>query len=1076
MLHRVLIAPVLCLMLPGASALAGSLDGRAAEILKATGVKGGLIVHVGCGDGRLTAELGAGESFLVHGLETQAEDVAKAREHIRSQGLYGKVSVDRFDGKRLPYVDGLVNLLVCSDLADVPMAEVMRVLAPLGVAYIESNGAWTKTVKPWPEAIDQWTHFLHGADNNAVARDRVVGPPAQVQWTAGPRWSRGHDVTPSVFAPVSAGGRLFYVLDEGPLCVIDKRLPEKHALVARDAFNGVVLWRRPIADWYSSRVIWGHIPIHSQRRLVAAKDCVYATLGLQAPVTALDAATGAVIREYEGTERTSEIVCDSGTLALVIRDEQPLDGLLAGRDGKRFRQAYAGPKGGGEALMAVRADTGECLWRAQRHCLPLTLAVSGRRVFFAEHENVVCLDLDSGQEIWSQPCPARTLVVHDGVVLTAPGRSVPARTIEVTALAADDGHPLWTAKGDCLPSFHLFFSPIDLFVVRGLLWGLAENLEWNDKPGSGNLLGLDLASGEVRARIPLAGSFTPGHHVRCYKGKATERFLLFNKRGIEFLDIASEGAAQQYRWIRGACRYGILPCNGLVYAPSHACACYPGAKLDGFYALAPASAESKGRSDRRPRVPKPGIEEDNRLERGPAYAAHVGQQSKVADPGDWPTYRHDGRRSGSTLATVAPNLKLAWQNQLGGKLSAPVVADGRVFVAGVDCHAVYCLDAKHGQTLWQYTAGARIDSPPTVSRGRVLFGCRDGWVYCVRASDGALAWRFRAAPLERSVGAFGQLESAWPVHGSVLVEDGTVYFAAGRSSFLEGGIRLFGLDVASGDVRYETTLGKPGPPASEGTISATRMPGAVPDILSGDGPYVYMRHVRLNRDLSDRLDAAALSWGVKDESHLLAGSGFLDDSLFSRTVWKYGIRVDRSQMLVLDGKTVYGLRVYSGISWNSPVFNVGDGYLLFRQDVSKPVPRPPRQKQRIPGRIPYERYLWHTRVPVRVCAMVLTGGSPGGGATADAPSGASRKTLFVAGSPDEIDPNEPLAAFEGKKGGRLLVLSADDGQTLAEHPLNSPPVWDGMAATSDRLYLATLDGKVLCMSSGAPKPRSSSGD
>jgi len=59
----------------------------ARQALKATGVKGGLIVHVGCGDGRSTPGFKAGEGCLVQGLDTDAEDVRKAREHVRSLGL-----------------------------------------------------------------------------------------------------------------------------------------------------------------------------------------------------------------------------------------------------------------------------------------------------------------------------------------------------------------------------------------------------------------------------------------------------------------------------------------------------------------------------------------------------------------------------------------------------------------------------------------------------------------------------------------------------------------------------------------------------------------------------------------------------------------------------------------------------------------------------------------------------------------------------------------------------------------------------------------------------------------------------
>ena len=43
------------------------------------------------------------------------------------------------------------------------------------------------------------------------------------------------------------------------------------------------------------------------------------------------------------------------------------------------------------------------------------------------------------------------------------------------------------------------------------------------------------------------------------------------------------------------------------------------------------------------------------------------------------------------------------------------------------------------------------------------------------------------------------------------------------------------------------------------------------------------------------------------------------------------------------------------------------------------------------------------------------------------------------------------------------VMTRTDGTRLAEHPLDAPPVWDGMAAASGRLYLSTADGKVLCL-------------
>jgi hypothetical protein len=88
------------------------------------------------------------------------------------------------------------------------------------------------------------------------------------------------------------------------------------------------------------------------------------------------------------------------------------------------------------------------------------------------------------------------------------------------------------------------------------------------------------------------------------------------------------------------------------------------------------------------------------------------------------------------------------------------------------------------------------------------------------------------------------------------------------------------------------------------------------------------------------------------------------------------------------------------------------------------------------------------------------------------------KTLFIAGPKDVVDEEEAFcnpnnkeiegklteqdAVFEGSKGGLLFVVSALDGQKIAEYELESVPVWDGMAAANNRLYFASKNGKILC--------------
>ena len=119
---------------------------QAKRIFDTSGVKGGLVVHIGCGDGKLTAALRPNDSYIVHGLDKSTKNVAKARKYIQSVGLYGNVSVDQWKGKRLPYIDNLINLVVLQSrrAGEVPRRELLRVLAPNGVACIKRGDSWTK--------------------------------------------------------------------------------------------------------------------------------------------------------------------------------------------------------------------------------------------------------------------------------------------------------------------------------------------------------------------------------------------------------------------------------------------------------------------------------------------------------------------------------------------------------------------------------------------------------------------------------------------------------------------------------------------------------------------------------------------------------------------------------------------------------------------------------------------------------------------------------------------------------------------------------------------------------------------
>ena len=277
-----------------AAALAGPAE-EAGQIASLAGFHGGLVIHVGCGDGQLTAALRLADNCVVQGLEADAKRVETARAAIRALGLYGPVSVMHWSGKKLPYVDNLATLVVCEDAGAVPADELMRVLRPHGAAVVKRDGKWTVTVKPPLPGTDEWEQHFHGADNNAVAQDTVVGPPRRYQWLGEPQWQRSHLAMPSINSMVSTKGRLFTVEDLGS--AEHPALPGKQALVARDAYNGVVLWRVMFSDWHPIYIRNKEMPVQLQRRLAAVGDVVYCTPGYSAPITVFDAATGAVMQE-----------------------------------------------------------------------------------------------------------------------------------------------------------------------------------------------------------------------------------------------------------------------------------------------------------------------------------------------------------------------------------------------------------------------------------------------------------------------------------------------------------------------------------------------------------------------------------------------------------------------------------------------------------------------------------------------------------------------------------------------------------------------------------------------------------
>ncbi|MCP4607776.1 MAG: PQQ-binding-like beta-propeller repeat protein [Planctomycetes bacterium] len=1021
------------------------------EIVDASDFEGGLIVHVGCGDGEITAKFYK-EGRLVLGLDANLDNVARARAHFLEKGVIGHVVADRMLPGTLPLLDGMVNLVVVSSSRpEVTSEEILRVLAPEGIAFVRGQSGWREIEKPRPIEIDSWTHFLHGPDNNPVAADTVVGRPFHMRWNGEPRWQRSHDFLASMSALVSDGKKLFYIYDKGETSTMAV-LP-RWTLATRDAFNGVVLWEKAINQWEEYLRNFRSGPVHLPRSLVVADGRLYTFLGYDEPLVALDPASGKTVQTYADTEGVREILYAGGRLYLVIHE---------GRSESSYSEI---PK----RILVLDARTGKKLWEKKdtlaKDLSGATLAVGSGVAVYDARQSLECVDAVTGKQLWrsQRASPVqyrlykRAVTVISGNTVFWAGRSDNRKRGKGSFLAAFDlktGNELWRA-----PAQEVFNSPPEVFVIKEQVWSREGAIKGSK---SGYSVARDLRTGKVMHRRPQDSDiFSLSGHAWCYMNKATERFLVRGEAGVEFLSTENN-SGYAHHFIRGTCQYGILPCNGLLYVPPHSCACYINAKLNGFLALAPKSDS--------------GIYNRNEpaLEKGEAYYETSNLKFRSSQS-DWPTFRADVERSLSVSGSMSDTPSKQWEVNVPGKLSSPVYADGRLYVCSIDSHTVYALNGKNGSVVWSYTAGGRVDTPPTIHKGLVLFGSADGWVYCLCSSDGKLVWRFRASDVDLRMVSYGQIESVWPVPGSILVLDDNAYFASGRSSYIDGGMYLFKLDARSGKVLAQARLNDRDPitgiEPNENAKNRYLTPAVLPDVLSSNGTSIFIRHEQFDLNLTRVAEEAKTP-------HILCATGFADDSWWQRTSQMYTTAagtgfgwyipnsvVPSGRVVALDGDNVVGF----GRTLPYSPFDNFAGLNLKRYHIfsmpKKPVVKRTQYETVDWGERIKERtqdvamQTWSRDVAVRARALLVAG---------DKMVLAGPKNVLYGIKPKAIEQGrrvirENVDAFTGMEDGLLEIVATKDGKTLGTVKLDSPPVYHGLILADGALFMTTTAGTVVCL-------------
>lgn len=957
--------------------LCGSIQAQNATEARATaetlvgfpGLRPGLCVSVDAADGELLAELAIAGQYHVHGLTSDRESLEKTRRYVASRGLYGQVVVDHSPLTHLPYAGNLINVLVVEDFAaarknGLTLNEIMRVVAPMSSALLGNapadlkqslnqagyegavtnrKGAWTQVIRPWPEGMDEWPQRDHDAGCSSISNDRLVQPSNSVQWIAG--YAARHDTGPN---PVlTAGGRIFSSYSD-------------LGIVARDAFNGSKLWQREGA-----------------RALIATEDKLFARLENIGPLVALDARTGATIREY--------------SFGGASKPWPPLS-RLAYHDGVMLT-------GVRELIEAYDAESGEQLWRKQipgergagGGKLDLFQDINKKRIIgegkvfltLTETKEFLCLDLKTGEEIWRVSTEGDRLVCYRQGVLLSQYSGKGTNQEEVVfnaAYSAKDGTFLW--RHDYRKVWH-GGTPHDVFLLNGLVWVLTsvpvDGVPYGKEPQAWH--GLDPKTGEVVRRADW-----PNTKRRCFGDRATERYIIAG--GIDFLDTET-GEQHKFLGGRGSCSFGRMPANGLVYQAPNTCQCY--SQVRGFVAFSSDASSTDG-------------------EDGPqGQPLRLTGMGKAADETpsaeDWPMLRHDPARNGSTATALPAELKPTWEQDVGGNLSSPTVACGKVFVASIEDHRVVALDQKTGEVVWSYRANGRVDSPPTIYAGKAFFGCSDGWVYCVSSATGELIWSLRAAPHQRWIMSRGQVESAWPVHGSVLIEDDKAYFAAGRHADTDGGVLLYAVSPETGDILWQERI----------------QANVINDILVSTGKTLFVQKLAFDPATGSRIQERVPFWGgtgggfLTDPFNLIAGG----HDLYRQ--WRHDDSLTRALTMAFAGESIFGIGI--GLKtdpWKTKVF---DSYEIFNCS-RKAGPK---------------EIFWQAAVPKGLLPKAIL---PAGG------------KVYVAAVHEE----------GGTRKGSILVHDATDGKSLGTLPLDVRPRFDGLAAVSGNLVVVGQDGKVICLS------------
>ncbi len=588
-------------------------SGLAAEqILSSTGIKRGYCLVLDSNDGQLAYELAKRSELIIVGVDTDANQITRARALLRKAGVYGsRITLRHADSlDALPYPQSFANLIVAdnrSASAELPATaqQLISLLQPAtGVAclgpwrstspadakdritkwlgeikanwtFLKSDaGGWVQVRRIPAADTGSWTHQYGDAGNSANSQEGLQGvartDKLEVQWLGRPGADFGIDRNPRMPAPLAVNGRLFH---QG-----------LNRIAALDSYNGAMLWSleipalrrvnmpRDAGNWCADS---NHIFVAIKDRcwVIAAdsgellRTFPLADTGFRSShewgyvaragdlIYGSSVKQGAVYTDFWGKESWYDGTSGAGTEKICSDD---LFALTTTSGGLKWRY-----RGGVVINPTIAIADGKVLFVECRH--PEIMALATSRIGSSklwENQYMVALDAQTGAKLWEQPIDTADgiavfylLAAEEKVFLA----SSAAGKYNLYAFTAAEGKSLWQASHNWKSDNHggHMQHPV---VVRNTIY-----LE---------PCGYEAITGKLLTK-------EVGRHGGCATYAATSNALIYRGEGgrIAMWNMADEGVTSWYN-LRPSCWLSTIPANGMILSPEGGGGCSCGNWLE----------------------------------------------------------------------------------------------------------------------------------------------------------------------------------------------------------------------------------------------------------------------------------------------------------------------------------------------------------------------------------------------------------------------------------------------------------------------------------------------------------------